>query len=202
MYKGFLIWFTGVPASGKSTIATGVEEELKKRGIPVENLDSDEIRKNLSPDLGYTPADRDMNTKRLAFLGKMLSRNGVGVLVAAVSSKRSFRDRAREWVPNFVEVFVECSLKECKKRDPKGLYAKGERGEIDDIAGWHQPYEEPENAELVLDTVTTSLEDEVAAVMAKLEEFGYIPKQDEGENVYSKEEEDKIVDRLEKLGYI
>ncbi len=200
--KGTLIWFTGVPASGKSTIATAVEKELRRRGIKVENLDADEIRANLSPDLGYTPEARDINTKRLAFMGKIMARNGVCTLVAAVSSLRAFRDRARDWVDNFVEVWVRCPLEECRSRDPKGLYAKADRGEVNDIAGLHQPYEEPLNPELVLETKESTVEECAAKVIAKLEELGYIPVEEGSGSAYSEDDEAMIMDRLKGLGYV
>jgi adenylyl-sulfate kinase len=200
--KGTLIWFTGIPASGKSTIATEVEKELKRRGIKVENLDADEIRANLSPDLGYTAEARDINTKRLAFMGKIMARNGVCTLVAAVSSLRSFRDRARDWVDQFVEVWVNCPVDECQKRDPKGLYAKAERGEISDIAGLHQPYEEPQNPELVLETRDSTVEECSRKVIEKLEELNYIPVDEGASETYTEEDEEKIMERLKGLGYV
>jgi len=199
MEKGFTVWFTGVPAAGKSTIAKEVEKILRSRGLKVENLDADEVRQNLSPDLKWSKADRDLNTKRLTFMAKLLSRNGVAVLIAAAASYREFRDRARRELDNFVEVWVKCSLEECKRRDPKGLYARGERGEVNDIEGWHQPYEEPLNPELVLETEKYSVDECVAQVIAKLEELGYLPSADE---VYSAEEEAKVEERLRGLGYI
>ena len=203
MEKGVFLWFTGVPASGKSTIGRGVEKALKDRGILVENLDADEIRANLSPDLGYTAKDRDTNTKRLAFMGKMLTRNGVSAIVAAVSPLRSHRDRARSYVDNFVEVWVKASLEECKKRDPKGLYKRAERGEINDIAGWHMPFEEPEKAEVIVDTNNETVEQSVAKVMLALETIGYIPKgKTSQDKAYSEEDEEKVKERLRGLGYI
>lgn len=203
MEKGVFLWFTGVPASGKSTVGRGVEKALRERGILVENLDADEIRANLSPDLGYTAKDRDLNTKRLAFMGKMLTRNGVSAIVAAVSPLREHRDRARKMVDNFVEVWVKASLDECKKRDPKGLYKRAERGEIADIAGWHMPYEEPEKAEVIVDTNEESVEQSVAKVLLALETIGYIPKGGSGEDKpYSEEDEEKVKERLRGLGYI
>jgi len=203
MEKGVFIWFTGVPASGKSTLARGVEKALKERGVKIENLDADEIRANLSPDLGYTAKDRDLNTKRLAFMGKMLTRNGVSAIVAAVSPLREHRDRARKMVDNFVEVWSKASLEECKKRDPKGLYKRAERGEINDIAGWHMPYEEPEKAEVVVDTDKETVEQSVAKVLLALESIGYIPKGEKGEDKpYSEEDEEKVKERLRGLGYI
>ncbi len=200
--KGTLIWFTGIPASGKSTIAAEVEKELKRRGIKIENLDADEIRANLSPDLGYTAEARNINTKRLAFMGKIMARNGVCTVVAAVSSLREFRDRARDWVEQFVEVWVKCPVEECQSRDPKGLYAKAERGEVNDIAGLHQPYEEPLNAELVLDTANSTVEECSAKVMGKLEELKYIPVEEKPAGAYSEKDEETIMDRLKGLGYV
>ncbi len=197
--KGTLIWFTGIPASGKSTIAGEVEKELRRRGIKVENLDADEIRANLSPDLGYTAEARDINTKRLAFMGKMMARNGVSTIVAAVSSLRRFRDRARDWVDQFVEVWVKCPVDECQVRDPKGLYARAARGEVSDIAGLHQPYEEPLKPELILETKDLTVEECARKVIEKLEELKYIPVQG---GAYSEEDEEKIMERLKGLGYV
>jgi len=206
MDKGFVVWFTGVAASGKSTIAAIVEQKLRARGLKVENLDSDEVRRNISPNLGYTLEARDENTKRLAFLGKLLSRNGVAVLITAVSSLRKFRDRARSQIENFVEVYVTCPLEECKKRDPKALYQRAERGEVHDIAGVHQPYEEPLSAEVVLETDVSTADQCADKVIETVENIGYLsgcvrPKTSAGE-VYSVEEEEKIKKRLRDLGYI
>lgn len=199
MQTGFTIWFTGVPSSGKSTIASEVERILRGRGLKVENLDADDVRQNLSPDLKWSKADRDLNTKRLTFIAKLLSRNDVAVMIAAAASYREFRDRARREIDHFVEVWVKCSLEECKRRDPKGLYARGERGEVNDIEGWHQPYEEPLNPEAVLDTEQLSVEEAAAQVIAKLEEVGYLSSE---ESVYSEEDEAKVEERLKGLGYI
>lgn len=203
MQKGTFIWFTGVPASGKSTIGKGVEKALKERGILVENLDADEIRANLSPDLGYTAKDRDLNTKRLAFMGKMLTRNGVSAIVAAVSPLRQHRDRARALVDRFVEVHVKASLDTCKQRDPKGLYKRAERGEIADIAGWHMPYEEPEKAEVVCETDTEDIDTCIGKVLLTMETLNYIPKAEgAGKSSASSEDEEKVKERLRGLGYI
>lgn len=171
---GAVIWFTGVAASGKSTIAALVEEQLLARDLEVENLDADEVRQRLSPNLGFTPEARDENTKRLAWMSKTLSKHGVFVIVAAESPMRFHRDRAREWCPRFLEVWVTAPLAVCKERDPKGLYARGDRGEVKDIAGWHLPYEEPEAPEVVCRTDQMSAEDCGQMVMVKLQELGYI----------------------------
>ena len=199
MEQGAVIWLTGTAASGKSTIGGLVGERLRERGLRVEDLDSDEVRQNLSPNLGYTIEARDENTKRLAWMGKVLGRNGVHVVVAAVSSLRRFRDRAREMCPHFVEVWVKAPLEVCKARDPKGLYARAARGEVNDIAGWHQPYEEPLAPEVICDTVAHSAEQCADQIMARLVELGYIPP--EG-GVYTPEQEEAVAKRLGALGYL
>lgn len=202
MEKGAFIWFTGIPASGKSTIGRALCEELRKKGFKVENLDADEIRANISPDLGYTPEARDLNTKRLAFLGKLLCRNGVFAIVAAVSPLRFHRDRARSMVDNFVEVFVKASVETCKKRDPKGLYKRAERGEVKDIAGIHMPYEEPLKPEVICDTEAEDVDTCVRKIIATMETLGYLPKAAGEAPTVSAEEEEKIKQRLRGLGYI
>ncbi len=173
--KGVVIWFTGIPASGKSTLAAGVQERLEAMDLAVENLDADEVRQMLSPNLGYTEEARDENTKRLAWFAQKLSNYGVNVLVAAVSPRRAYRDRARAWCERFVEVFVDCPVEVCQERDPKGLYARARRGEVNDIAGLHQPYEQPPDGEVTVATADSSPEECVTAVMARLEELGYLP---------------------------
>ncbi len=202
MEKGTLIWLTGIAASGKSTIGRALAEELRKRGFKVENLDADEIRANISPDLGYTPEARDLNTKRLAFLGKLLCRNGVFAIVAAVSPLRFYRDRARSMVDNFIEVYVKASLETCKKRDPKGLYKRAERGEVNDIAGLHMPYEEPLKPEVICNTEEEDVDTCVKKIIATMETLGYLPKKEGEPPSVSAEDEEKIKERLRGLGYI
>ncbi|MBU7028003.1 MAG: adenylyl-sulfate kinase [Theionarchaea archaeon] len=193
----FVLWFTGVPASGKSTIAKEVERILRERGIPIENLDADEIRANLSPKLGYTAEARDINTKRLAFLASLLEKHGCSAIVAAVSSLRQFRDRARDMSRNFVEIYVKCAVEVCIERDPKGLYAKAERGEVNDIAGLHQPYEEPLNPEVICESDKETVEESAMKVILKLEEEGLLPPVE-----YTFEDEEAIKKRLKSLGYL
>lgn len=175
MEKGFVVWFTGVPASGKSTLATAVQQRLENMGLPVENLDADEVRANLSPNLGYTEEARDENTKRLAWFASKLSKYGANVMIAAVAPKQAYRDRAREWCEKFVEIYVETPLEVCQQRDPKGLYARAARGEVNDIAGMHQPYEAPTNPELHIKTTEGSVEECGDIIMARLVELGYVP---------------------------
>lgn len=174
-HVGFTIWFTGVPAAGKSTIGHAVEQRLRELGLLVENLDSDEVRAIISPKLGWSLEARDENTKRLAYMGHILSRNRIAVIIAAVASLRRFRDRAREMIPNFVEVYVKCPLEVCMARDPKGLYARAARGEINDVAGLHQPYEEPLAPELILETNRHTVDECVEQVLATLAELEYVP---------------------------
>lgn len=201
MEKGFCIWFTGIAGSGKSTIGKQVVKILRERGIKIEDFDADEVRSHISPNLGYSLEARDENTKRLAFFASILTRNGISAYVAAESSLRKFRDRARGMIPHFVEIYVKCPVEECRKRDPKGLYKKADEGKIKDLAGVHQPYEEPLNAELTLDTVKMGVDECVMAVIRKLEELKYIPAVDE-KTGYSSEEEAKVRKRLENLGYM
>lgn len=203
------MWFTGIIGSGKSTIAQGVEQRLRDLGLDVENLDADEVRANLSPNLGFTPEARDENTKRLAWLASLLSKYGVYVLVAAVSPLRYHRDRARSWCQRFVEVYVEAPLEVCQQRDPKGIYARAARGEVNDIAGMHQPYEAPTSPEVHLHTDQMSVEECVDAVMNKLDELGYLAAgaaaasgAPPGDEPYDEEERKQVEDRLRGLGYI
>jgi adenylyl-sulfate kinase len=208
---GAVVWFTGVIASGKSTLAQGVEARLRAMGLDVENLDADVVRANLSPNLGFTPEARDENTKRLAWLASLLSKYGVYVMVAAESPMRYHRDRARSWCQRFVEVYVDCPLEVCQQRDPKGLYAKAARGEVHDIAGIHQPYEPPVNPEVIARTAEKSVEECVDEIMAKLDELGYLPREgevagasqggDSGEP-YDEKEREQVEKRLRGLGYI
>lgn len=174
METGTVIWFTGIPASGKSTLAVEVQKRLEAMDLPVENLDADEVRANLSPNLGYTEEGRDENTKRLAWFASKLSGYDVNVMIAAVAPMAKYRDRAREWCEKFVEVYVDTPLEVCQERDPKGLYARAARGEVNDIAGMHQPYEAPVAPEVHVKTAEASIDECADAVMAKLHELGYL----------------------------
>ena len=171
---GMVIWFTGLAGSGKSTLASAVEQHLRDRGLPVENLDADEVRSVLSPNLGFTPEARDENTRRLAWMAQMLSRHGINVLVAAVSPLRTYRDRARGWCQKFVEVYTDCPTEVCQKRDPKGLYARAARGEVNDIAGLHQPYEAPPAPEVTCHTDREDIATSTERILAALRALGYL----------------------------
>lgn len=172
--QGFVIWLTGLSGSGKSTIARRLHEELKARGLKVESFDGDEVRRNLSKGLGFSKEDRDTHNKRIIYVAKLLTRNGVNAVISLISPYRSTRAFARENLPNFMEVYLKCSIKECIKRDPKGLYKKALAGEITDMTGIQDPYEEPLEPELVLDTEHDSAPQNLAKVLTKLEALGYI----------------------------
>jgi adenylyl-sulfate kinase len=169
------VWLTGLSGSGKTTIAKRLVEELRDRGLRVERLDGDVVRKSLTRDLGFSKADRDANIERVTFVAKLLTRNGVGVVCAFISPYRERRARSREEIGDFVEVYVECPVEVCAERDVKGLYEKAFRGEIADFTGVSDPYEPPEEPAIVCHTAVESVEESAAKVMAYLELNGYVP---------------------------
>ena len=174
MSKGVTVWFTGLPCSGKTTVADRVAEILKKRGHRVERLDGDTVRKGLTSDLGFSKKDRDENIKRVTFVAKLLTRNDVIVLATFVSPYRERRRLTREEIGSFMEVYVRCSLEECMKRDTKGMYKKAMAGEIKDFTGVDDPYEEPLNPELILDTDKETVEESAGKVLDKMRSLGYL----------------------------
>lgn len=174
--KGFTLWFTGLSGAGKTTISEHVEEQLRARGSKLEILDGDVVRENLSKGLGFSKEDRDTNIRRIAFVADLLSRNGVPVITAAISPYRELRDEARETMGDrFIEVFVKASVEVCADRDPKGLYEKAFAGEIKEFTGVSDPYEEPLNAELTLDTENETPEESAGRIITLLEERQLIP---------------------------
>jgi len=198
--QGFCLWFTGLPCSGKTAVADAVAEELKKRELLVERLDGDIVRKSLTRDLGFSKEDRDKNIERVTFVSKLLSRNGVATLVSFVSPYIKARDNARKECTNFIEVFVDCSVAVCEERDVKGMYKKARQGIIKDFTGVDDPYEAPPSPELVLKTDDETLEESTMKVLSKLEELRFIEAAEEEE--YTQDDEDKIKQRLESLGYL
>jgi len=174
MSKGVTVWFTGLPCSGKTTVADRVAEILKKKGYKVERLDGDTVRKGLTSDLGFSKKDRDENIKRVTFVAKLLTRNDVIVLATFVSPYRERRRLSREEIGSFVEVYTRCSMEECMKRDVKGMYKKALAGEIKDFTGVNDPYEEPDNPELILDTDKESVEESARKVIDKIRSLGYL----------------------------
>jgi len=170
----FTLWFMGRPAAGKSTLANQVEEHLRDRGFQVENLDGDEIRRNLHPDLGFSREDRATNNRRSAFICKLLNRNGIAAVTGMITPFRDSQQRAREIVESewkFVLVYVKCSVEEAARRDPKGLYEQAERGEIENFTGISHPFQPPHDPDIVVDTETHLMEQNVAHVLKRLEEM-------------------------------
>lgn len=170
--KGLTIWLTGLPCSGKSTIAERLRRLLGARGRRVEVLDGDLVRAGLSPDLGFGRADRDANVRRIAFVAQLLTRNGVCVIVAAVSPYAEARRRAREHIGDFVEVHVDCPLAECERRDVKGMYARARAGELRGFTGVDDPYEPPEAPEITLCTSEQDADQSARMVIRFLEGRG------------------------------
>lgn len=173
--KGFVLWFTGLSGAGKTAVAKRVEQELGRRGFPVERLDGDIVRKSLTADLGFTKEDRDKNIQRVTFVAKLLSRNGIAVLCSFISPYRATRDWVRQEVTNFIEVFVDVSLDEAMRRDVKGLYKKALAGEIENFTGIDDPYEPPLNPEIHLDTEHETEGESASKVLRWLEQQGLIP---------------------------
>ncbi|MPZ48279.1 MAG: adenylyl-sulfate kinase [Dehalococcoidia bacterium] len=172
--RGFTIWFTGLSGAGKSTLAQALEPVLRQRGHNVEILDGDVIRTNLSKGLGFSKEDRDTNILRIGFVAHLLSRNGVAVITAAISPYREIRDQNRELIGDFIEVYARCSIEALTRRDVKGLYEKAIRGEIQNFTGISDPYEEPLNPEVTVDTETETVEESLGKILSCLEEKGYL----------------------------
>jgi adenylylsulfate kinase len=170
-HKSGLIWFTGLSASGKSTIAHRVEKELFADSIRTYVLDGDNIRYGLNSDLGFSPADRRENIRRIVEISKLFIDAGILVLAAFVSPSREDRAYVRkQFASHFLEIYVKCSLEACEKRDPKGQYKRARAGIIKNYTGVSAPYEEPETPDLIIDTEKMSLEDSVRAVITFLNE--------------------------------
>lgn len=169
-HKPFVLWFTGLSGSGKSTIADRVYKTLKGRRIKVERLDGDEIR-SVFPDTGFDRAGRMAHIARVGYLAAVLERNGICTIVSLISPYREARENARQSCGRFIEIHVSTPLDVCEARDVKGLYAKSRRGEIEGFTGIDDPYEEPERPELVIDTSRQTVGESVAAVMKHIEPF-------------------------------
>jgi adenylyl-sulfate kinase len=198
--KGFTIWFTGLSGSGKSTLAHRMRDTIRERGMKVELLDGDEVRQNLSKGLGYSKEDRDTNIRRIGYVCHLLTRNDVVAVAAAISPYRAIRDENRRLIGRFLEVYCQCDLETLKARDPKGMYDKALRGEIQNFTGVSDPYEPPESPEVVCDTSSEEIQASAAKIIAKLEEMGYLPAPEA--EVYTPEEEESIKKRLQDLGYL
>ena len=170
---GFTVWLTGLSGAGKSTLATRLEAKLRRRGHRVELLDGDVVRTNLSKGLGFSREDRDTNIRRIGFVAKLLSRNGVATIVAAISPYRAVRDEVRAEIGRFVEVYVSCPLQDLVRRDVKGLYARALSGEVQNFTGVSDPYEPPLYPEVVAETDRESVEESLARILGVLDQLGY-----------------------------
>jgi adenylylsulfate kinase len=198
--KGFTVWFTGLSGAGKTALAFVIEDELRSRGLKVERLDGDIVRRHLTKDLGFSKEDRYTNIERVTFVAKLLTRNGVAVLCSFIAPYQDMRGRSRTEIGNFVEVYCKCPLEVLIQRDIKGLYKKALAGEISNFTGISAPYEEPLKPEVVCETDKETLVESAAKVIDKLEEMGYISKATQ-KRAYSREEERLIEERLRALGY-
>lgn len=193
--SGATIWFTGLPSSGKSTIAREVFHTLLDRGVAVELLDGAEVRESLSRGLSFSKEDREEHIRRMGYVAKLLSRNGVIVIAAAVSPYRATRDEVRKNTKNFVEVYVDCPVEVAEQRDSDGWYARARLGEVEEFTGVNAPYEPPLAPEVTIHSDREPVQDAAAKVIACLEERQLIPREAEER---TREEMRK---RLEALGY-
>src|SRR5882724_6006129 len=178
--KGFTVWLTGLSGAGKTTLAARLAAELTVRGLNVEVLDGDEVRTNLSKGLGFSKEDRDTNIRRIGYVCRLLSRNGVGTLSAAISPYRAVRDEVRLAIEReeiqFIEVFVKCPIAVLAERDVKGLYKKALAGEIQGFTGVSDPYEEPRAPDVVVETDRESVEFSISKILNALEQRDLIPR--------------------------
>ena len=172
--QGVTVWFTGLSGAGKTTISAAVYQALLALSLKVEILDGDTVRQHLTKGLGFSKADRDENIRRIGFVAQLLTRNGVIVLVSAISPYREIRDEVRSAIGHFVEVYVNAPLAVCESRDVKGLYRKARAGEIKQFTGIDDPYEAPLNPEVECKTDEESVEESVDKVLACLRQLGYL----------------------------
>ncbi len=196
--QGFAVWFTGLSGVGKSTIARNLVEALHRRGIStVELLDGDEVREHLSKELGFSKEDRDTNILRIGYVAHLLARNGVVVIIAAISPYRAIRERVRKQIPNFLEVYVRAPLEVLIQRDVKGLYKRALAGEIKNFTGISDPYEPPLAPEVIVETDRETVDVSVGKVLRALELLGYVAK---GEIALPEQEEENVISQLHAVG--
>lgn len=198
--RGVTVWFTGLPSSGKSTVAQKLARLLADRGVATEVFDGDQVRSHLSKGLGFTREDRDSNVERIGLVCGLLTRNGVVAIAACVSPYRAAREAVRERIGDFVEVYVATPLEACERRDPKGRYAAARRGELARFTGIDDPYEAPDHPDVRLDCSVDPPELCAAQVLAFLERRGYVPPL--AGTPSGGDDEDALRKRLEDLGYL
>jgi len=203
----FTLWFMGRPASGKSTLAKQVEKKLRDRDITMENLDGDELRKNLHPDLGFSRKDRELNNRRTAFICNLLNRNGISVVNAMITPFRESQQKAREIIEpegEFILIYVKCSIEKAAERDPKNLYKQAKEGKIEKFTGINHPFQEPHNPDIIVDTEEQTVDESVAYILRRIREMDIIEKEAEGDYNFdlSEIEKNEIKTRLSEFGYL
>lgn len=171
MSKGFAVWITGLPASGKSTLAKKLAKKLAEHGVKVQILESDELRRVLTPKPSYAEEERDDFYRALVYVGKLLTDNGVNVVFDATANKRKYRDAARKQIAKFLLVYAKCPLEVCMKRDPKGIYKAALEGRATTVPGLQAKYEEPEDAEVVVETDKEQPEEAVVKILKRVKEL-------------------------------
>jgi len=172
--NAFAVWITGLPASGKSTIAAELSAQLSARGVDAAVLESDELRKIFTPHPQYTPEERDNFYRQMVYVGALLTRHGVPVIFDATANRRAYRERARQEIGKFLEVYVECPLATCMARDPKGIYRRAREGAAETVPGLQEEYEVPERPDLILHGDCEAPADAARKVIAKLAELNYL----------------------------
>ena len=179
--RGFTVWLTGLSGAGKTTVAQSIINELKASDVNIELLDGDEVRTNLSKGLGFSKEDRDTNIRRIGYVSRLLSRNGVGVIASAISPYREVRDEVRQSITSdgseFIEVYVQCPIEVLVERDVKGLYKKALAGEIKEFTGVSDPYEEPLNPEVIVNTDRESIGESANRIIAALDARGLLRRE-------------------------
>jgi adenylyl-sulfate kinase len=173
-HAGFAVWFTGLSGAGKSTLSERLMARLREGGAKAELLDGDIVRTNLSRGLGFSREDRDTNIRRIGFVAELLSRNGVIVVVAAISPYRETRDEVKRRIPDFVEVFVDCPIEVLAARDVKGLYSKALSGEVGNFTGISDPYEPPMDADVVIRSDRETVDESFGKIWRVLEQRGLV----------------------------
>jgi adenylylsulfate kinase len=198
----FTLWFTGLSASGKTTLSRKIYFDLKSRGLKVELLDGDFVRATLNGDLGFSQRDRDMQVRRLGFISYLLNKNDVIALVGAISPYSATRAKNRRLIENYIEIFCACPLHVAERRDPKGLYSKARRGEIQLFTGISDPYETPESPEIIAHTDKESVEESTAKIIDYLEARNCIPLKEYCPSIdYSEKDELLWRQRLASMGF-
>jgi adenylylsulfate kinase len=173
---GFVVWFEGLAGSGKTTISRATAARLRSQGWKVEVLDGDEFRHTLSPELGFSRRDRETNARRVSYMAHLLARNGVAVMVAMITPYETSRQAARSEVgPRFDEVWLKCTIDVCRQRDPKGIYRRVEQGSVQHVTGVDDPFEEPLNPDLTVDTSAASVDEVTQKVIQHLGDRGWVP---------------------------